>query len=318
MTNELTVCTPNPRTAGILAFIYPALGYYYAGLRFMTSLQIGALFVLVYLVILNAPPHFLSWKAAMIVSLVAALGLRLALCWHAAKIAQRHEGTTTPPRRYGRFIVTALAVGTIVGFIGEMPGVTSAKNYSVPTMAMEPTIIVGDRVRARLISYTADRLPDRGDLVVFKYPKDPSISYIKRVIGLPGDRIRISDDVLEVNGVPQMLQSHEHDRSILADITDQSDMKLLYKETIDRTEHWVLHNHPQTRPFTKPNWPDGGEGYTVPDNAVMVMGDNRDNSTDSRTYGAVPLDHLTGRVDGVVYSLKSSGIRWGRIGMDLK
>ena len=110
--------------------------------------------------------------------------------------------------------------------------------YVVPTASMEPTIKVGDRLFANKLAYDLKiQVPilnfdisilndigtvKRGDIIVFRYPQDPDIDYVKRVVGLPGDRIKIVNNVLYINGIAQNLEKHNHDRSILEDITDIS------------------------------------------------------------------------------------------------
>ena len=118
---------------------------------------------------------------------------------------------------------------------------------------MEPTIKVGDRLLAWKLAYeikipfTDSFLiswsePARGDIIVFRYPKEPDIDYVKRVIGLPGDRIKIRNDVLYVNGKMQNLKSHEEDRSVLADIDDNPENKKLFVESLGDLDHWVLYD----------------------------------------------------------------------------
>jgi len=316
MTTNTATRGKNLYITAVLTFIFPGLGYYYAGVRFVSALQIAALLAAANVFILNAPPHLFNWKISIVVTVLTALTFKVGICWHAVTVAKQNTEVSSP-KHFLKFIITALVVSIVISLIEYMPGVKNAKNFSVPTVAMEPTIKAGDRVRARLIAYTKDFLPKRGDLVVFKYPKDPTISYIKRVIGLPGDRILIRNDVIILNGEPQPLNAHNGDRIILSDISDQAELKLLFKEALEGSEHWVMHNQPYARHFTRPNWPENGGVYLVPADSIMVMGDNRDNSTDSRHFGPVPIDYLIGHVEGVVFSLKSSNLRWYRTGMDL-
>lgn len=188
-----------------------------------------------------------------------------------------------------------------------------ASPYHVPTASMEPTIKVGDRLLAFKLSYNLKipftditvaewGVPQKGDIIVFRYPKNPSIDYVKRVVGVPGDRIKLVDNVLYVNDEPQMLSDHNFDRSILDDINDDKDRKQLFKENLDGKNHWVIYNEPSARLFLSTTWPSSGS-YTVPDDAVFVIGDNRDNSTDSRIWGNVPLSYVRGKAIFVIWSM---------------
>ena len=106
-----------------------------------------------------------------------------------------------------------------------------ASPYHVPTASMEPTIKVGDRLLAFKLSYNLKvpftdvvvwewGKPERGDIIVFRYPKDPDIDYVKRVVGVAGDEISMVDDILHINGEPQARVDHNFDRDILTDIED--------------------------------------------------------------------------------------------------
>ena len=190
-----------------------------------------------------------------------------------------------------------------------------ASPYHVPTASMEPTIKVGDRLLAFKLSYNLKipftdivvfewGKPQTGDIIVFKYPKNPDIDYVKRVVGVPGDRVKFVDDILYINDTPQPRQPFDHDRSILSDIEDNKEIKELYKETIGETTHWVLQNKPH-RKFgsISANWPLDGSEFLVPTDSVFVSGDNRDNSTDSRRWGIVPSSYIRGKALFVIWSM---------------
>ena len=195
-----------------------------------------------------------------------------------------------------------------------------ASPYHVPTASMEPTIKVGDRLLAFKLAYNLKvpftdfvavewKKPQRGDIIVFKYPKDVDTDYVKRVVGLPGDRLELVDDILQVNGKPMERIEANNDRTILEDIEDHKELKLLFKENLDRNEndiltHWVMQNIPSARRFSRSSWPPSGSPqYVVPDNMLFVMGDNRDNSTDSRIWGEVPMSYVRGKALFVIWSV---------------
>jgi len=189
-----------------------------------------------------------------------------------------------------------------------------ASPYYVPTASMEPTIKVGDRLLAFKLAYNL-KIPftdivvaewssvERGDIIVFRYPKDPSLDYVKRVVGVAGDKIRLIGDVLFVNGKAQTRVNFDHQREILEDIEDHKELKVLYKETLGEKIHWTMNLRPGVRHFSNSNWPDDGQYFTVPEGSVYVFGDNRDNSADSRVWGKVPLSYIHGKAMFVLWSM---------------
>lgn len=210
-----------------------------------------------------------------------------------------------------------------------------ASPYHVPTASMEPTIKVGDRLLAFKLSYELKvpftdyalakwGSPQRGDIIVFRYPKDPDIDYVKRVVGMPGDRIRVQSNILYVNDVEQARVEHNNDRSILSDIHDNPELKSLYVEKLGELDHWVMQDKLSSQLFEySQKFPERGE-YVVPEDSLFVMGDNRDNSTDSRAWGQVPLSYVRGKALFVLWSLFSREddtwptLRWNRFGHPLK
>jgi signal peptidase I len=211
-----------------------------------------------------------------------------------------------------------------------------ASPYFVPTASMEPTIKVGDRLIANKLAYQFKvpftdfvvsewGTPKRGDIIVFQYPQDPEIDYVKRVAAIAGDTVQIKDDILYINGEAQAKEDHNFDRDILEDIYDPKEQKLLYKENLSGVNHWVLQNRDEFRNFPSKNWPAiGNEPYVVPENAVFCMGDNRDNSLDSRSWNHVPLSYVRGKAMFVFWSMyhpRDSNwpvFRWNRFGNGLQ
>lgn len=188
-----------------------------------------------------------------------------------------------------------------------------ASPYHVPTASMEPTIKVGDRLLANKLSYGLKvpftdyyilqwSKPKTGDIIVFKYPSDTSIDYVKRVVGVPGDRIKVINNNLYINGKMQEKVDHNDDRTILEDIEDSPKHKSLYREQLSDVNHWVILNKANPLQIFKPRYPNQGE-FLVPENSYFVMGDNRDNSLDSRAWGIVDASYIRGKALFVLWSL---------------
>jgi signal peptidase I len=170
--------------------------------------------------------------------------------------------------------------------------------FKIPSSSMMPTLLIGDFILVNKFAYgirmpvTNERLietgaPERGDVVVFRYPKDPDIDYIKRVVGLPGDVISYRDKVLYINDDPvaQELIGLYVGLGKGADMTDAEE-KL---ERLPGAEHHILQ-----RPGMYQSLP-GEQRWRVPEGHYFVLGDNRDNSQDSRYWGFVPEANLVGR-----------------------
>ncbi len=170
-----------------------------------------------------------------------------------------------------------------------------AEPFRIPSGSMMPTLLHGDFILVNKFSYGV-RLPvlhtkildtgspQRGDVAVFRFPKDPSDDYIKRVIGLPGDRITYKDKTLYINGK----QIGQQKNGIYKGSGANSVMNgaIILKEDLETVLHDILIKQ------TRYNTP--GE-FSVPDNHYFVMGDNRDHSSDSRIWGFVPEENLVGR-----------------------
>ncbi len=186
--------------------------------------------------------------------------------------------------------------------------------FKIPSGSMIPTLLVGDLILVNKFHYGVrlpvvntkiidNHDPQRGDVMVFRYPKDTSIDYIKRVIGVPGDEISFHDQRLFVNGKPAPLQQ------MPAPGFYDEDMQRYFpefKEQLGDVEHRILLN-PESQPFYGPpdqisfpyrdNCRYSAEGVTckVPPGNYFMMGDNRDNSQDSRYWGFVPDANIVGK-----------------------
>ena len=178
--------------------------------------------------------------------------------------------------------------------------------YVVPTGSMEPTLKTGDRLYALKCAYDL-RIPmtdsilfrtgtvQRGDVILFKAPRDPDITYVKRAIGLPGDRITFREGSLLVNGT-EVERTVFKNRDVMYDIEDQ-ERKTLYLEKLGSVKHYMIlderYAHNPSRYM---------DDIVVPENHLFAVGDNRDHSYDSRFWGFVPMENLKGRAMFIWYS----------------
>ncbi len=178
---------------------------------------------------------------------------------------------------------------------------------------MEPTIKVNDRLLAFKLAYSLRlpyfettlwqwRRPVRGDIVVFQYPKDPSINYVKRVVAVAGDRIRLRDRVLEINGIPQAQSVAIGHGDLLSDI-ESPQSKVLLREDFETKWHWILHDLPTANAFPNENFPADGSEREIPEGNIFVLGDNRDASKDSRDWGHVPLEYVKSQAILVLWGI---------------
>lgn len=238
--------------------------------------------------------------------------------WLAPRRRQIHAETEAEPKPSAlvefclSFFPVILIVLLLRSFVVEP--------FRIPSGSMLPTLHIGDFILVNKFTYGI-RLPvthhmilplnepERGDVIVFRHPPDPSRDYIKRVIGLPGDEISYENRELFING--------EKVRTIPDGRYDGPGIPVLLKsqqflEDLGETQHHILHlpERPQLR----------GRKWTIKPGHYFVMGDNRDNSEDSRVWGLVPEDHLVGKAFFVWMSwdVEKSRPDVSRIGMTIE
>ncbi|WP_297453040.1 signal peptidase I [Persephonella sp.] len=200
-----------------------------------------------------------------------------------------------------------------------------AQAFNIPSGSMKPTLLIGDFILVNKLVYGdwsigipftgidfyryKNRLakPDRGDVIVFKYPENPKIDFIKRIIALPGDTVEVKNDIVYVNGKALSRKPDGY-------YTAPNEKVKKYLECTTRKYTGKKYCYTVMELYD-------GEGkdfgpVKVPDNSYFVMGDNRDNSRDSRFWGFVPDDYIIGQAFVIYFSidLKSPAIRFNRIG----
>ncbi len=227
-----------------------------------------------------------------------------------------------------KVIVQALLLAMVIRTVLFQP-------FTIPSGSMMPTLLVGDYLFVNKFSYGYSKYslpfspnlfsgrilefsePKRGDVVVFRLPPNPEVDYIKRLVGLPGDRIQVTNGVLYINGNPV---PKEPDGFFTSDYrADPGNNVPVFRETLDNgVTYDTLDQSPDSRG-------DNTREFIVPEGHYFMMGDNRDNSLDSRfDVGYVPAENLIGRASLIFFSLGNdtpfshiwewpANMRWDRI-----
>ncbi|MEZ2129100.1 MULTISPECIES: signal peptidase I [unclassified Sinorhizobium] len=227
-----------------------------------------------------------------------------------------------------KVIIQALLLAMVIRTVFFQP-------FTIPSGSMMPTLLVGDYIFVNKYIYGYSRYslpfspnlfsgrilafsePKRGDVVVFRFPPNPDVDYIKRLVGLPGDHIQVRDGVLYINGTAVPRQP---DGFFTSDYRlDPGENVPVYRETLDTGKTYdTLDQSPDSRG-------DNTREFIVPPDHYFMMGDNRDNSLDSRfDVGFVPAENLVGRASIIFFSLGNdtsfreiwkwpTNMRWDRL-----
>ncbi len=294
---------PKPWIAGLLGIFFIPIGMLY-----VRQPRLAAAYLLAGLV--SGFVQVMYLRYASILSLLP-LAIAIACGMHAIALAREMPAMTSRPwysQWYGLtgvFAVFLVVVILVRAFAFEM--------FHFPSASMLPTIPQGAHLVARKWGYghysafglTLARGPisaplQRGDMIVFEYPQNRSVDYAKRLVGLPGDEVSYVDHVLSING----------DAMPTSEIGTYQNKKKMYvvgefEETLDGLSYRVLLDPAMPgavraqRAFSHQDacrYVAKGITCVVPDGNYFVLGDNRDNSSDSRVWGFVPADHIVGKV----------------------
>ncbi len=213
------------------------------------------------------------------------------------------------------FLIAAVVALFIRQFVVEA--------FKIPSGSMIPTLTVGDHLLVNKfiygprIPFTDSRFfswkePKRGDIIVFKYPENEDKNFIKRVIGLPGDKIQIVDGRLTINDQVVAITPANPPADKTVEGEPSFGKPMFYTEQLGAVNHAIQYLHDQS-------------GYNfgpilVPKDSVFVMGDNRDNSQDSRVWGFVSFNKILGKALVIYWSWDGDDrwVRWERIGRLIK
>lgn len=223
---------------------------------------------------------------------------------------KKHKGST---REFIEAILIALVLALFIRtFIVQA--------FKIPSGSMIPTLLVGDHILVNKfvygipIPFAEGKLvrfgePDRGEVIVFRYPVEPSLDFIKRVVGIPGDTVSIKDGTIYINGEAVDLEPKDeyvYDEPGGIDVIRATE----YRESFNDSEHTIIFSDdefPQMRNYGP---------VTVPEGKLLTMGDNRDSSNDGRYWGFVDIDAVRGRAILIYWSWdrEATRVRLDRLG----
>jgi signal peptidase I len=276
-----------PWVAVMLTLLTKGLGHLYTG-----EIKRGlVLYFLEYLLLLFAVVAFLYFAPSpTFYVLVVLLGFAYTVyCVVDAMLIARRKRITYNLKKYNKwyvylscFLVSVLVVQPLVSKTIKSNLVEA---FKIPSGAMIPTLLIGDHLLANKLIYKTND-PKRGDIIIFPFPKDPSKNYVKRLIGIEGDIIEIKDKQLYVNGQAQ-------------------------------SEPYIIHIDDK---IVNNQARDNYGPVKVPPGSLFFMGDNRDNSYDSRFFGFVSKDAIKGKAFSFYWSWDSDAhrVRWDRIGKPIQ
>ena len=214
-----------------------------------------------------------------------------------------------------KVVVQALLIALVIRTLLFQP-------FNIPSGSLIPTLLIGDYLFVSKYTYGYSKHsiplspplfsgrvwaaePKRGDIAVFKLPTDNSTDYIKRVIGLPGERIQMIDGILHINNVP--VKRERIADFVTTDNWGRSTPAIQYRETLPNgVSHQIIEREGDTGTF------DNTQVFIVPPGHFFMMGDNRDNSLDSRdrSVGFVPFENFVGRAEIIFFSIEDGASAW--------
>lgn len=277
-----------PWLAVLLSILVTGLGHIYSGkgknglILYFGQALVLAIILTIIVSITNIYSYIFVFSIGVIYILYCAIDA------HRSAKANKHSYDLKKYNKWYLYVIIYLVANlAIQPVISNLIKENSVKAYKIPSGAMLPTILIGDHILVNRFIYNTS-MPARGDIVVFEFPKDPQIDYIKRIVAIGGDTVEIKDKKIFINGVEEIASySNLVSSTILKRISSPRD--------------------------------NFGPVY-VPEGTVFVMGDNRDNSYDSRFWGFVKVEKIKGKAISLYWSWNNdnNSVRWDRIGKQLE
>jgi signal peptidase I len=299
LTSPQNFAPRRPLVAALLSIALPGLGQIYNGeinkglwlfLGFALAGVAGGVFATLY-----APSALMA--PLLVLAGLATLGIWLGSILDAWREAKRAEPAPRRDWQVSGLYALLFLLGNAALYFGLVSGVNAhlVRTFTTPGASMTPSLLGGDYflVDMRYNCPLCKEHVARGDVGVFVYPDDRTFYYVKRVIGLPGDRIALRGRELLVNGERLSgAEASDGDRIVVAEQSGERRWRVEWKKDKNPSDaEWV-----------------------VPPAAVFVLGDNRDETKDSRSFGFVPLADLVGKARQIWFSKGPAGVRWERIG----
>lgn len=289
--------------AALLLFVVAASGYLYVGRpgKYFACLAFYALLIVMMFLL---PGALLSQPAVFLSVIAVALAVAILIIVDIISLSRRQPHYEL--RWYNRWWIY-LASFLIGGLLSLLPDILggqasqSVRTYSIPSLSGMPALQVGDIIVVNNHAYRQAK-PKRGDVVVFSLPVKKNVNWIKRVVGLPGERIQMKNGLLYINGTAvKRTPAGQFERAGHPPLNQ-------FREELPGGRTYLTLDRGQSVA-------DNSAALSVPADHYFVMGDNRDNSTDSRfsQIGPVPVSHISGRATGIIFALSV-----GRIGATLQ
>jgi signal peptidase I len=300
---------PRPWVALLLGVLFPGLGHVHAGALRRAALAFLALWLLIGPAAIALPMLATGLAGLPILGYGAALALLLAVPADGALAAgrARRRGKSGRPRWWMYAGYAALVLGTAQAARAAIPLLPLPyRTFRIPTGSMIPTLLIGDHVLADMRRSAAASI-GRGDVVVYEAPDDPGKLYMHRVVGLPGEVIEGRGRIVHIDGRPL-----DEPYAVFASDLDEDGWRRA-REGKDGGPPSTGAAAPE-RAHRSPRRDFGP--YLIPAGGHFVMGDNRENSRDSRAFGLVPREAVRGRAMRIQWSRSRDGygVRWRRLG----
>jgi signal peptidase I len=284
--------------SAVLAFLVDGAGHFALGhwVRGLVWNLADSVVILGLITVILSPAPRLFWPMFGVIALV-----RIAAMTDVIRLSRR-EGELPPGWKVALSVLALIVVANL-----ELVWVraTRAEAFKIPAGSMIPSLQVGDHIYVDKRGWT----PARGEVVVFPYPREPDKDFVKRVIAIGGDTVRIEDGVPVVNG--KALERRATGDCEYSDYDASADRwETRHCRSFDETVDG--HTYPVIEDASGPT--HSFREVVVPPDAVYVLGDNRDNSHDSRFWGFVPAETVKGRVVFTWWSSGPDGVRWDRVG----